>query len=88
MVKSKQIYTVQGYCDTFLGFCPIVNGDKDELRNILDNEGYANSLWDYPLDEIDHIVENELNVVLVDTSYIDDDTYELVNEYRWFEIPM
>jgi hypothetical protein len=44
-------------------------------------------LWDYPLDEIDHIVENELNVVLVDTSYVDDDTCELVNEYRWFEIP-
>lgn len=86
MVKSKQIYSIQSFCDEFLGFCPIVNGDENELRKILDDEGYDN-LWDYPLDEIDHIVENNLNVVLVDTSYVDDDTFEMVAEYRWFEVP-
>lgn len=41
-------------------------------------------LWDYPLTEIDHIVENELNVVLVDCSHYEGDVY--VNEYRWFEV--
>jgi hypothetical protein len=87
MVKSKQIYTTQSFCDTFLGFCPMVNGDEDELRLILDQDERFNDLWDYPLDEIEHIVENNLNVVLVDTSYVDDDTYELVTEYRWFEVP-
>lgn len=86
MVKSKQIYSTQSYCDKFLGFCPITNGDENELRHILNNEGYEN-LWDYSLDEIDHIVENNLNVVLVDTSYVDVEICELVNEYRWFEIP-
>jgi hypothetical protein len=44
-------------------------------------------LWDYPLSEIDHIVENKLNVVLVDCTYIDDNTFEHVAEYRWVEIP-
>jgi hypothetical protein len=42
-------------------------------------------LWDYPLTEIDHIVENNLNVVLVDCSYYEGDNY--INEYRWFEVP-
>lgn len=85
-VKSKKLYSTQSFCNDFLGFCPFVEKEKDELRDILDDRGYDN-LWDYPLDEIDHIVENELNVVLVDTSYVDDKTFEIVEEYRWVEIP-
>jgi len=80
MVKSKQIYSIQSYCDEFLGFCPFVKGNEDELRHILDTTGYED-LWDYPLDEIDHIVD------LVDTSYVDDETFKIVSEYRWFEVP-
>ena len=82
MVKSEKIYSVQEFCVEFLGNCPIIKGYKDEYRDLIDDD-----LWDYPLSEIDHIVENELDVVLVDTSYVDDTTYELVNEYRWVEIP-
>ena len=85
MVKSNQIFSVQEYCDKVLGFCPIVNGEQDELRKILDKEGHSD-LWDYPLEEIDHIVENNLNVVLVDCSYVDEKC-QTVHEYRWFEVP-
>lgn len=84
MVKSEKIYSVQGFCDEFLGFCPIIYGYKGELRDLLDDNGY-DSLWDYPLSEIDHIVENELDVVLVDCSYTM--PFEHIMDYRWVEIP-
>lgn len=86
MIKSNNIFSIQGYCDEFLGFCPITRGDKDELREILEKMGYED-LWDYPLMGIDRIVENKLDVVLVDTSYVDDETSQLVSEYRWVEVP-
>lgn len=84
MVTSKEMYTTQKYCEKFLGFCPIVSGVQNELRHILDSKG-LNNLWDYPLDEIDEIVKNNINVVLVDTTYIGDNA-EMVHEYRWFEV--
>jgi len=85
MVKSKQIYSIQSFCDEFLGFCPIIKGNKDELRTLMDKNGFEN-LWDYDFTEIDEIVGNKLNVVLVDTSYIDDKSFEIVKEYRWVEV--
>lgn len=85
VVKSKNIYSIQNYCFEFLGFTPITNGEKNELRTLLDHMGYEN-LWDYPLDEIEHIIENELPVVLVDTTYIDDDC-QMIHEFRWVQIP-
>ena len=86
MVKSNVIFSVQSFCDSYLGFCPVINNNKGELREILDNNGYDN-LWDYPLSEINIICENQLDVVLVDCSYTDENTYELAPEYRWVEIP-
>lgn len=85
MVKSEFVFSIQEFCDKYLGFCPVVNGNKGELREILDNNGYVN-LWDYPLSEIGIIVENKLDVVLVDDSYIDD-SGNLTPDYRWVEIP-
>ena len=85
VIKSKDIYSPQNYCVDFLDVCPIFNGEKDELRAYLDLTGYDN-LWDYPFDEIEHIVENEIPVVLVDTTYIDDKC-EMIHEHRWFEVP-
>ena len=67
----------------------MLDGKEGEVRDILDKAGYDN-LWDYPLDEIDHIVENNLSVVLVDTTYIannDDGDVIQVPEYRWFQVP-
>ncbi len=85
MVRSNKLFSIQGYCDKYLGFCPTIKGKENELRNILDHSGRFD-VWDYPLVEIDHIVENHLDVVLVDCTYIDDKG-EQVSEYRWFEIP-
>jgi hypothetical protein len=44
------------------------------------------NLFDYPLSEIDHIVENKINVVLVDVSGFDKNGI-WQHEYRWFEVP-
>lgn len=86
MVKSEKVYSIQNFCDKFLNFCPIIEGERNELRDLLNENGFYN-LWDYPLSEIDHIVKNELNVVLVDCTYINENC-ELVQDLRWVEIPM
>ena len=87
MVKSEQIYSPQAYLAAVTGKCYIIeNGYMvDFIQEILVSEGHTDDLWDYPLTEIDHIVENNLDVVLVNCSYYDGD--EWVPEYRWFEVP-
>ena len=40
-----------------------------------------------PMSEIDHIVENELDVVLVDCMVWNKKTKEFEHQYRWFEVP-
>ena len=86
MVKSERIYSPPHYICTVTGnyyFFMHKSSLLEEIRHLLQQEGYE--LWDYPITEIDHIVENDLNVVLVDCSYYEGNTY--VNEYRWFEVP-
>ena len=85
IIKSKTIYSLQNFFESYFGFCPITTGDENELRNLLDSNGYDN-LWDYPMDEIEHIVENDIPVVLVDTSYINKKG-EICSEHRWVELP-
>ena len=87
MVKSEKIYSPQSYLEAVLGKCFIINGDNDidEIQAFLDD--YERSFWNYPLSEIDHIVENELNVVLVDCMVYNDKKKEYEHEYRWFEVP-
>lgn len=86
MVKSNGIYAPQNYVCAVTGTCYFFNhksSPEEEIQTLLSMNGYE--LWDYPLTEIDHIVENNLNVVLVDCSHYEGDVY--VNEYRWFEVP-
>jgi hypothetical protein len=52
-------------------------------ENVLNVAGLE--LWNYPLNEIDHIVENKIDVVLVDCSHFEDDYW--ITELRWFEVP-
>ena len=85
IVCSDRLYSTQEYCDKFFGVCPTLKKCEDELRNFLDDNGYSD-LWDYPLSEVDEILEHETSVVLVDTSYINDKS-ETIQELRWFEIP-
>lgn len=86
MVKSNKIYSPENYVCAITGtyyFFKHKTHPIEEIQCLLKNNGYA--LWDYPLTEIDHIVENNLNVVLVDCSHYEREVY--VNEYRWFEVP-
>lgn len=89
MVKSEQIYSPQSYLEAVTGKCYIINGDNDMelIQEILVENGYTDELWDYPLSEIGHIVENELNVVLVDCMVYNEDKKEFEHVYRWFEVP-
>lgn len=86
MVKSNAIYSPQEYVGGITGNCFIskCDGTVKCIRQHLERYGF-DDLWDYPLTEINHIVENDLNVVLVDCSHYEGDSY--INEYRWFEVP-
>lgn len=46
---------------------------SDELRQFLDDSALI--LWDYPVEETDHIIENGNPIVLV----------KCADGYRWFE---
>ena len=87
MVKSEKIYSPQNYLEAVTGKCYIIRGvnDIETIEVIL--EDYDLELWNYPLSEIDHIVENGLNVVLVDCMVVNEETDEFEHEYRWFEVP-
>lgn len=88
-VLSKDIYSPQNYIEAVTGNYYIFRNDTTiykEIRTLLGLNGFEN-LWDYPLTEIDHIVENKINVVLVDVSDYDIETGKWIKEYRWFEVP-
>lgn len=87
-VKSNEIYSPQNYVCAVTGTYYFFKNKKhpaDEIHELLSLSIPEGELWDYPLTEIDHIVENELNVVLVDCSHYEEEVY--INEYRWFEVP-
>lgn len=87
MVKSEKLYTPQTYLELVTGEYFLIHGDNDieEVENILCKFGF-DCLNNYPLSEIDHIVENDLNVVLVDCMVYNDKTKEYEHVYRWFEV--
>lgn len=88
MVKSEHIYSPQNYLEGVTGNCYIINGDNDIdfIQRVFDKMDCM--LWNYPLSEIDHIVENELDVVLVDCMVYNEETEEFEHVYRWFEVPL
>ena len=57
-----------------------------EIEEVLKRHGLESENWSYPLSEIDHIVENNLCVVLVDVSGFDKQG-KWRQEYRWFDVP-
>lgn len=86
MVKSEHIYSPQNYLELVTGKCYVVKGDNDieTIESILKENGY--NLRNYPLSEIDSIVENNLGVVLVDCMVWNDEINEFEHSYRWFEV--
>ena len=87
MVKSEKIYSPQSYLVAVTGNCYIIRGEDDVtfIHGVLTHEGF--DFWDYPMSEIDHIVENKLNVILVDCVVVNEETDQFEHEYRWFEVP-
>jgi hypothetical protein len=92
MVKSKNIYSPQNFVMELTGYAYVFDGSNMcyRIHQLLKKHGieddYYNPLYDYPLDEIQHIVENEINVVLVDVSGFDKND-KWATEYRWFQVP-
>ena len=87
MVKSKKIYSPQTFVEAVTGLYYAFRGEDDVIfiEEKLALNGFE--LWNYPLSEIAHIVENNLNVVLVDCAIWSEITEEFEHEYRWFEVP-
>lgn len=85
-VHSEKIYSPQDYLELVTGNCYTVDGDNDVefVEKILEKLDYC--LWSFPLNEIDHIIENKLNVVLVDCMILNKRTREYDHIYRWFEV--
>ena len=87
-VLTNKVYTPQGYIEEITDRYYILNSRDtiiEQIENLLaENDIY--DVWNYPLNEIDHIIENKLDVVLIDVTDIGDDG-ELVAEHRWFEVP-
>lgn len=85
LVKSEKAISIEEYLKNYLD----INSDFIERQALLDNieslsvlrkwmdENEFEGHWDYPLSEIDEIVENEREVILVTDG----------DEYRWFETP-
>ena len=89
MVKSERLYSPQEYLDAVLGECYLFDSYADddikEIEEILKKEDKA--LWNYPLTEIDHIVENGIDVVLVDCMVWSTTECGFNHTLRWFEVP-
>ncbi len=87
MVKSEKIYSPQRYLELITGKCYMIDGENDVefIERILEEE--YDSMWSYPLSEIDHIAEEGLDVVLVDCMIINEETDNFEHVYRWFEVP-
>lgn len=88
MVKSEKIYSPQNYLEAVTGKCYAHYGENDItfINNML-HRNDIDYLWDYPMSEIGHIVENNLNVVLVDCMVVNEETDQFEHQYRWFEVP-
>ena len=86
MIISNKIYSPQSYLELVLGKTYIISGDNDVdfIEKIL--EKYGECLWNYPLKEIDYVLENKLNVVLVDCMIYNQKTHEYEHEPRLFEV--
>ena len=95
MVLSDKIFTPQKFINAIIGvgLYRFTMADCDDIITAIHNvlrqydleDDDTQTLWDYPLNEIDEIVENNCVVVLVDVGHYENGKY--INEYRWFEVP-
>lgn len=83
MIKSNEIYSTSRYLEEVLGEYYIPNGN-DDIAFIEDMVG--DELWNYPFEEIDHIVENKIDVVLVECLVYNKEKMEYNKVLRWCEV--
>ena len=91
-VKSTELYSPQNFIEELTGNVYVFRSDDDieEIHKLLRETGVETDyapLWDYPLDEIDIVVENNVPVVLVEAQRWDEETEQYIRELRWFEVP-
>jgi hypothetical protein len=88
MIMSNELFTPSEYLEvvtgekhyTFDGY-----NDIEHIQRILEENKLH--LWDYPLSEVDEIVNNDVNVVLVECTIYDPFNKKFESELRWFELP-
>lgn len=86
MIVSNKIYSAQKYLEIVLDKTYIISGDNDIefVERML--EVHEKCLWNYPLNEINHVLENDLDVILVDYMVYNNETHEYEHVYRWSEV--
>lgn len=88
MVLSEKIYEPSEFVEILTGRYYYFDKENtvEEIEVLLDLTYDEGALWSYPLSEIDHISDNDLNVVLVDVSgFYGGKTIQPL--FRWFEVP-
>lgn len=85
MILSDKVYTPQDYLKAVLNknFELNSNNEVEEIEVI--TESADENLWSYPLTEIEHILEENMNVVLVKCKVLNKETGVVEDVYRWFE---
>lgn len=87
MIKSETLYSPQSYLELVTGRTYILNdsdNDIEAVEKILEELGYC--LWSHALTEIEHIIEEDLPVVLVDCLVWNENSNEYKHVLRWFEV--
>lgn len=86
VIKSEKIFTPQEYLELVTGKTYVISSDNDveAVELILEKEGY--DFWTYTFTEIEHVIDNEVPVVLVDYMIYNEDTKEFEHVLRWSEV--
>lgn len=79
-IKDDCCWEVEEYLEQYIKYRPCGQISLKKFEKIL--EEYEVNLWNYPLTEIDHIIENNIDVILVRFP-----EFYGGYEYRFCEIP-
>lgn len=89
-IRSDKMYNFQSFLELVTGKVYTRDGrlnDYDIIEQALKEEGLQDELWDYPLTEINHIIESEYDVVLVEVHVWNKDNDILETDYRFYQVP-
>lgn len=81
-IISNKVLTGRQYLELATGKYYTKGDTQSEIEEILARNGFE-GLWNFPLDEINEVIENDIRVVLVQCCKEENYTEY---EYRWFEV--